>query len=83
MNVRAGHFPLFDSLRAIAVLCVLGIHAASYAALAGGREEIGPYAARLDVGVTIFFVISAFLLYRPFVRAGLRREPAPFVRAYA
>ena len=29
---------------------------------------------RLDVGVTIFFVISAFLLYRPFVDAHLHRR---------
>jgi peptidoglycan/LPS O-acetylase OafA/YrhL len=39
--------------------------------------------ARLDVGVTIFFLLSGFLLYRPFVRARLLGERAPAVRPYA
>jgi peptidoglycan/LPS O-acetylase OafA/YrhL len=30
---------------------------------------IGDYTARLDIGVTVFFLISGFLLYRPFVLA--------------
>ena len=80
MNVRATRFPLFDSLRAIAALAVFGTHA--YFALRNNApSDLRPYAARLDVGVYIFFVISGFLLYRPFVRArlrgGARRRPAP------
>jgi peptidoglycan/LPS O-acetylase OafA/YrhL len=35
------------------------------------------------VGVTIFFVISGFLLYRPFVLAQLQEERLPRVRSYA
>jgi peptidoglycan/LPS O-acetylase OafA/YrhL len=35
------------------------------------------------VGVTIFFLISGFLLYRPFVRARLYGEESPHVPAYA
>ena len=31
----------------------------------------------------MFFLISGFLLYRPFVAARLRGEPMPFVGAYA
>src|SRR5439155_7118876 len=33
--------------------------------------------ARLNVGVTVFFLISGFLLYRPFVAARAGRGPAP------
>lgn len=83
MNVRAGRFPLFDSLRAIAVLCVAVFHTAAYA---GGLESdfaLRQYVTRLDVGVTIFFLISGFLLYRPFVRARWRGEAAPATGAYA
>ena len=38
------------------------------------RPALGRYFARLDVGVTIFFVISAFLLYRPFVASHLHAQ---------
>ncbi len=79
MNARAGRFPLVDSLRAIAALAVLATHAAVYAA----SPELRPYTARLEVGVAIFFVISGFLLYRPFVRARLLDQKAPRPLAYA
>jgi peptidoglycan/LPS O-acetylase OafA/YrhL len=83
MNARADRFPLFDSLRAVAALAVLGFHAAFLA----GREIpdatlFRQLAGRLDVGVTIFFLISGFLLYRPFVRARLDGERVPRVVAY-
>jgi peptidoglycan/LPS O-acetylase OafA/YrhL len=75
-------FPLFDGLRAIAVLSVLVTHTA----LLSGANELawyGQYTARLDVGVTIFFLISGFLLYRPFVAAHLEDRDGPRVRDYA
>jgi peptidoglycan/LPS O-acetylase OafA/YrhL len=31
-----------------------------------GRSGLGRYASRLEIGVSVFFVISGFLLYRPF-----------------
>src|SRR5207248_5286076 len=84
MNVRAGRFPLFDSLRAIAALAVVTTHAAFYSgALNSHIALLRQVAARLDVGVTIFFFISAFLLYRPFARAALRDEPSPEELPYA
>jgi len=84
MNVRAGRFPLFDSLRAIAALAVVVTHAAFFSgALNSHIPLLRQVAARLDVGVTIFFFISAFLLYRPFARAALREEPSPQLIPYA
>ncbi|HKP90810.1 MAG TPA: acyltransferase [Thermoleophilaceae bacterium] len=81
MNARATRFPLFDSLRAIAALCIFGTHV--YAVLQGGAGgTFGSAAQHLDVGVYIFFAISGFLLYRPFVRARLRDETPPRARAY-
>jgi peptidoglycan/LPS O-acetylase OafA/YrhL len=38
--------------------------------------------AHLDVGVTIFFLLSGFLLYRPRVAAHLRGEPEPALGTY-
>src|SRR4051794_15503918 len=72
-----GHprFPLLDSLRAIAVLCVLISHT-SFLSGSNGDTWFGPFAARLDVGVTIFFLISGFLIYRPFVNTRLNGAPA-------
>ncbi len=83
-----GHarFPLFDSLRAIAALSVLVFHAAQVADTESGRETDTWWealAARLPLGVTIFFLISGFLLYRPFVAARFRSAPAPAFRDFA
>src|SRR4051812_2903566 len=83
MNVRSGRFRLLDSMRAVAFLCVLCAHTAFAAGFAADGSTLRPFFARLDVGVRIFFLISAFLLYRPFVAARLRGEEAPLVGAYA
>jgi peptidoglycan/LPS O-acetylase OafA/YrhL len=82
VNVRAGRFPLFDSLRAIAALSVLLFHAAFFE-FVRSPNALRPYTVHLDVGVTVFFLISGFLLYRPFVAARLGHEEPPLARAYA
>lgn len=82
MNVRAERFPLFDGLRAIAAISVLVYHAAFFASYAAPNRAVTQYTSRLDVGVTIFFMISGFLLYRPFVRARLSGQRSPSVAAY-
>jgi peptidoglycan/LPS O-acetylase OafA/YrhL len=83
VNVRATRFPLFDSLRAIAAIAVLGTHAGVSTNLYTGHSTLGQYVSRLDVGVAVFFLISGFLLYRPFVRAHVRTESAPATGPYA
>jgi len=83
VTARAGRFPLFDSLRAIAALSVVVFHLAYVTGLPGWADRAVPYVIQLgDVGVSIFFAISGFLLYRPFVAARLRREPARSIRSY-
>jgi peptidoglycan/LPS O-acetylase OafA/YrhL len=69
-------------MRAIAALAVLVTHTA-FLSGANAFGFYGAYTARLDVGVTIFFVISGFLLYRPFVAARIDGRPGPRVRDYA
>jgi peptidoglycan/LPS O-acetylase OafA/YrhL len=83
VNVRAGRWPLFDSMRAIAALSVLLFHSAFVARVSMSDSFVRPYTAHLDVGVTVFFLISGFLLYRPFVRARLYGGESPHVGAYA
>jgi peptidoglycan/LPS O-acetylase OafA/YrhL len=83
VTARATRFPLFDSLRAIAALAVLGTHVGVVAHLYTGHSDVGRFAARLEVGVAVFFLISGFLLYRPFVRARMLDQPRPTTGAYA
>ena len=83
MNVRAERFPLMDSLRAIAALSVLAFHAAFFAGMYTSDSVLRPYLAQPGVGVAVFFAISGFLLYRPFVRARLAGEPRPATGPYA
>jgi peptidoglycan/LPS O-acetylase OafA/YrhL len=82
VNVRDLRFPLVDSLRAIAALSVVAAHAAFPAGIYDD-EFLRRFVTRLDVGVTIFFLISGFLLYRPFVRARFAGEREPSAAAYA
>jgi peptidoglycan/LPS O-acetylase OafA/YrhL len=79
---RAPQFPLLDSVRAIAALSVVALHAFVWAGATREATTAAPWVARLDVGVTIFFLLSGFLLYRPFVRARLLGERSPHAAAY-
>jgi peptidoglycan/LPS O-acetylase OafA/YrhL len=66
-------FPVLDTLRAVAAVAVLGTHAAFWSG-AYAQPVYGTALARLDVGVSVFFVLSGFLLSRPWIarhRAGL------------
>ena len=83
-DVRERGFPALDSLRAIAALSVFFFHAVGFYARGSTQGNlIAPYVARLDVGVTIFFLLSGFLLYRPFVQARHQSRPRPPLIPYA
>ena len=73
-------FPLIDGMRAIAVLSVVLVHTT-----VGARDLaiVGPLLAHLNIGVTIFFLISGFLLYRPFIAHRGGGAAAPPVVQYA
>jgi peptidoglycan/LPS O-acetylase OafA/YrhL len=81
LSVRP-RFPHVDALRAIAALAILGTHAAFFAGAYGRPGLAAQLAARLEVGVSVFFVISGFLLYRPFVAAHLTGLAVPRTWAY-
>jgi len=75
-----------DGLRALAALSVLGYHAWLYTRErvdAGLRDSPADYLAHeLRLGLVLFFVLSGFLLYAPWVRAALGDGPEPRVGAF-
>jgi peptidoglycan/LPS O-acetylase OafA/YrhL len=77
------HLPALDGCRAVAALGVLVTHVALLSGYAVRSSTVGPYLARMDVGVSIFFFLSGFLLYRPFVAARLAGEAPGDLGAYA
>jgi peptidoglycan/LPS O-acetylase OafA/YrhL len=76
-------FPLFDGLRGIAVLGILAFHCAEYS----GHIGFGPLGRLAEVAggeaVIWFFVISGFLLYRPFAAARVDGRARPSTGLYA
>lgn len=75
-------FPLFDSLRGIAAICVFSEHL-PYAVRLPKDNFFKPYLLQLNAGVAIFFLASGFLIYRPFAQARMRGEPAPALIPYS
>ncbi len=75
-------FPLFDSLRAVAALSILLVHTALFSGVFG-HARYQRLVAHLDIGVTIFFVISGFLLYRPMLAARILEAPRTPLHVYA
>ena len=79
---RHPRFPLMDGMRAVAVLSVVVVHAALMGG-AFGTSLHGRLLAHLNIGVTIFFLISGFLLYRPMIDHRSGGAPAPATAQYA
>lgn len=75
-------FPLFDGLRGVAVLGVLAFHVTEMT----GRLGMGPLGRWSEMAggeaVIVFFAISGFLLYRPFLAARAAGLPAPRLGGY-
>lgn len=75
-------FPLLDGYRAIAAFMVLTTHVAFNTGEIR-TPVIGPLLGRMDFGVTLFFLLSGFLLYRPWARAAMVDSRGPAVGGYA
>ena len=83
------HFPGLDAYRAIGMTMVLLNHAAystgyisRWSGEGGLHGWIADVIARFDVAVPMFFVLSGFLIYRPFAGAALDGRAAPGTRRF-
>lgn len=74
-------FPALEGLRAVGALMVLLTHVGFQSGDAV-RGPVAGWLARLDAGVALFFVVSGFLLFRPFVLAKIDDRAVPSVPTY-
>jgi peptidoglycan/LPS O-acetylase OafA/YrhL len=81
------HVAALDAVRAIAAMSVVAYHAWLYSlpkVSAGHRDGLDDLVwHELRLGLVLFFVLSGFLLYGPWVRAARERKDGPQLGAYA
>lgn len=77
----AERIPSLTGVRAVAVVAVIFTHASFWT---GNYTDdyAGRMFARLEIGVAIFFVLSGYLLFTPWVRAMRAGRPTPSVSRY-
>jgi peptidoglycan/LPS O-acetylase OafA/YrhL len=75
-----------EGLRGLAATSIVVYHCWRYGTPGGVRVDLGLLSRfalpHLPVGVTLFFTLSGFLLYRPLAAAALRDSSGPGLRAY-
>ena len=74
-----------EGLRAIAATSILVYHVHLYSAPGAQSVDLGPLDKifeNMRAGVTLFFVLSGFLLYRVFISALARDRGLPGIRSY-
>ena len=75
-------FPAVDGCRALAAFGVVLTHVGLQSGYTFINPELGRFFARAEVGVSIFFVLSGFLLYRPFLVRRFAGQPQGDVGMY-
>ncbi|NHA67244.1 acyltransferase family protein [Phycicoccus flavus] len=77
-----GRYPELTAVRGLAALAVVGTHAAYWT---GRYQETtaGLVLARLDIGVSVFFALSGFLLVRPWLASAAGAGEPPRLSRYA
>lgn len=75
-------FPVLDTMRAVGAFGVLLTHVAFWAGSYTTHGYVGVLLARADVGVALFFVLSGFLLSRPWLAAARTGAPSPALGRY-
>ena len=84
-NEVSGHprhdLPVLEAFRGLAAVMVVFTHVGFISGVGVAGAWAG-WLSRLDFGVTLFFLLSGFLLFRPFVQAAYGRRPPVSVRGY-
>lgn len=75
-------YPAIDAVRAGAAFLVLVSHVGFWTGYTQEPNTLSALVARGDVGVAIFFAVSAFLLSEPWLRHLATGAPAPSVAVY-
>ena len=72
-----------DSLRGFSTILIVVSHTFFVSGYTVAHaDSIGAYIDRLNVGVAIFFVLSGFLIFRPFAHSLIHGSPLPKTRNY-
>jgi len=77
-----GHLDAMDGVRAVASFGILLYHVASTTGASLGEGFLPALLSRGDIGVPIFFLLSGFLLYRPWAGEVVRGEAPPGTGGY-
>ncbi|QCB95547.1 acyltransferase [Arthrobacter sp. PAMC25564] len=72
-----------EGLRGVAALSVVFYHLGLTASFQVQTGPLEIFFTLFNQGLTLFFVLSGFLLYRPFVAAIVQGAPLPSIRRYA
>jgi peptidoglycan/LPS O-acetylase OafA/YrhL len=81
-STSTGRVDALTGIRAVAAILVVLTHAA-YTTGKYTHGYVGLVYSRMEIGVPIFFVLSGFLLFTPWVRAAATQGQSPSVRRYA
>jgi peptidoglycan/LPS O-acetylase OafA/YrhL len=72
-----------DSLRGFSTILIVVYHTSFVSGYTVEHaDSIGAYIDRLNIGVAIFFVLSGFLIFRPFAHSLIHGSPLPKTRNY-
>ena len=82
MSNRGGPFPNLDAYRGIGMVMVMTNHAAYSAGLFNRHPTLNAFIARFDISIPVFFMVSGFLLFRPYVLSILGDRPRPASAGY-
>jgi len=80
-DAKNPRLPALDAIRGAAAVAIVIYHAGIVTGF-NVLSPIGALTARLSVGVPVFFALSGFLLYRPFVVARRISGPRVDIRRY-